>query len=393
MLGNILADYHNVVDDSVAFLFRSESIWLHVVGHTVLIVMPILFVFIVCKWTIELLHISNLRRRRTNNIFRSKNNGQQYKIPFGLMAFILTHSAKRQIYLSVIALSILPITYSLLELPKRIIDGAISTTGSLNNQSLTILAGFSQTDYLLFLCALYLSCILASSCLKYSLNLRMGKTTERLIRLMRLLVIKRSYYKKEHRMEDPLIPVITQEVEPVCRFGSSAVIVPLLHGGTVITIISFMMIQNVILGAAALTMVPIQLLLIPKMQRTVNQLVITRIGVIRVLSGNIQNRYTVSNRRATRENIKSLHNIRDKFYKAKYLMKALNNFIMNLTPFFFFTIGGYMVLMGQLTLGALVASLASYKDLAPAFRELFKYYQNYHDAKSRYREILNYVTG
>lgn len=392
MLGTILADYHNVVDDSVAFLFRSESIWLHVVGHTVLIVMPILFVFIVFKWTIELLRISNLRRR-TNKIFRSNRSGQQYKIPCGLMAFILTHSAKRQIFLSVTALSILPITYSLLELPKRIIDGAISTTGSLNSQSLNIKAGFSQTDYLLYLCALYLSCILAGSCLKYSLNLRMGKTTERLIRLMRLLIIKRTYYKPVHRMEDPLIPVITQEVEPVCRFGSSAVIVPLLHGGTVITIISFMMIQNVILGAAALTMVPIQLILIPKMQRTVNQLVTTRIGVIRTLTGNIQNRYTTSNRRMTRENIKSLHNIRDKFYKAKYLMKALNNFIMNLTPFFFFTIGGYMVLMGQLTLGALVASLASYKDLAPAFRELFKYYQNYHDAKSRYREILNYVTG
>ncbi|OED43246.1 hypothetical protein AB833_04205 [Chromatiales bacterium (ex Bugula neritina AB1)] len=392
MLGAILADYHNVVDESVAFLFRSESIWLHVVGHTVLIVMPILFVFIVLKWTIELLHISN-QRRRTNNIFRSSSSGQQYKIPCGLMAFILTHSAKRQIYLSVIALSILPITYSQLELPKRIIDGAISTTGSLNSQSLNIKAGISQTDYLLFLCALYLSCILASSCLKYSLNLRMGKTTERLIRLMRLLIIKQTYYKPVHRMEDPLIPVITQEVEPVCRFGSSAVIAPLLHGGTVITIISFMMMQNVILGAAALTMVPVQLFLIPKMQRTVNQLVKIRIGIIRALTGNIQNRYTTSSRRVTRENIKSLHNIRNKFYKAKYLMKALNNFIMNLTPFFFFTIGGYMVLMDQLTLGALVASLASYKDLAPAFRELFKYYQNYHDAKSRYREILNYVTG
>ena len=148
MLGAILADYHNVVDESVAFLFRSESIWLHVVGHTVLIVMPILFVFIVLKWTIELLRISN-QRRRTNNIFRSSSSGQQYKIPCGLMAFILTHSAKRQIYLSVIALSILPVTYSQLELPKRIIDGAISTTGSLNSQSLNIKAGISQTDYLL----------------------------------------------------------------------------------------------------------------------------------------------------------------------------------------------------------------------------------------------------
>lgn len=72
-------------------------------------------------------------------------------------------------------------------------------------------------------------------------------------------------------------------------------------------------------------------------------------------------------------------------------MKSLNNFIMNLTPFFFYTIGGFLVLENHLSLGALVASLASYKDLAPAIRELFKYYQLNQDAKLRYAEIRDYL--
>ena len=73
-------------------------------------------------------------------------------------------------------------------------------------------------------------------------------------------------------------------------------------------------------------------------------------------------------------------------------MKSLNNFIMNLTPFFFYTIGGFLVLEGRLSLGALVASLASYKDLAPAIRELFSYYQRIHDARLRYQEVQAFLS-
>ena len=73
------------------------------------------------------------------------------------------------------------------------------------------------------------------------------------------------------------------------------------------------------------------------------------------------------------------------------MMKAINNFIMNLTPFFFYTIGGYLVIEGKLSLGALVASLASYKDLASAIRELFNYYQSLQDARIRYREIVRFM--
>ena len=46
-------------------------------------------------------------------------------------------------------------------------------------------------------------------------------------------------------------------------------------------------------------------------------------------------------------------------FRVKFLMKSMNNFIMNLTPFFFYTIGGYLVLENQLSLGALVAAMES----------------------------------
>ena len=72
-------------------------------------------------------------------------------------------------------------------------------------------------------------------------------------------------------------------------------------------------------------------------------------------------------------------------------MKALNNFLTALTPFFFFSIGGYLVIDGQLSLGALVAVLAAFKDFSAPLRELFRYYQSLEDVRIRFDEINKFL--
>jgi ABC-type bacteriocin/lantibiotic exporter with double-glycine peptidase domain len=70
-------------------------------------------------------------------------------------------------------------------------------------------------------------------------------------------------------------------------------------------------------------------------------------------------------------------------------LKGLYNYTSNLTPFFFFSVGGYLVVQGQLSLGALVAALAAYKEISPAMRELFDFAQDWSDASARFEEITN----
>lgn len=77
--------------------------------------------------------------------------------------------------------------------------------------------------------------------------------------------------------------------------------------------------------------------------------------------------------------------------KLKSRFKCLYNFTTNLTPFFFFTIGGYLVLQQRLSLGALVAALAAYREIAPALRELFDFARNWSDARARYAEVIAVV--
>ena len=350
-----------------------------------MVVMPVILLALSIRWLYFTLawlssHVS------VKAPFTNGNN--TYSLPSGLFGFIVRYSGNAQLGLAFLALSTLPLTYLLLELPKRIVNGAISSeTNSLFNLELT--AQLDQVDYLLILCALYLLALMTSSVLKFVLNSKMGITAERLLRRIRLIVIRRK--KIFSKGGSSRIPVITQEVEPICSFSGDAIIVPLLHGGTLVTIILFMMMQNVVLGAAAISLLPVRIIVIPRFQRKVNQLIRKRVSVIRELSKRLQENTSLRERAIIRQQIQELHSIRVRMFRIKFLMKSLNNFIMNMTPFFFYTIGGFLVLENHLSLGALVASLASYKDLAPAIRELFKYYQLNQDAKLRYAEVRSYI--
>jgi hypothetical protein len=375
---------HDLIDQSTLSLFEHEHVWLHIIGHVVMVIMPVAILFLTLRWGYLILQW--LLRQKLNHPRRALIGKGAFTLPTGLMGFILRYSGRSQVLLSILALSILPITYIQLELPKRVINGAISAD-SLDTTSWTFNNHLDQVDYLLFLCTLFLASLLASACLKYILNVSMGTTSERLLRHIRLSVLRKYSATKRTNDNSALVPVITQEVEPVCTFSGDAFIVPLLHGGTVVTIITFMMMQNIILGAAAITLLPIQIVIIPKLQRKINVLIRKRVSVIRSLSTALQK---TANRKLIRGEIRNLQTIRQSIFRTKFLMKSLNNFIMNLTPFFFYTIGGYLVLENHLSLGALVASLASYKDLAPAIRELFNYYQRIHDAKLRYAEVQQF---
>jgi putative ABC transport system ATP-binding protein len=83
-----------------------------------------------------------------------------------------------------------------------------------------------------------------------------------------------------------------------------------------------------------------------------------------------------------------IYDIRFEIYRRKFFTKFLNNFIGQLTPFFFFSIGGYLVIKGNLSFGALVAVLAAYKDLASPWKELLDFYQNSENSRITYDQIV-----
>lgn len=152
------------------------------------------------------------------------------------------------------------------------------------------------------------------------------------------------------------------------------------------------------MGLAAIALYPLQAYFIPQLQRRVNLLGFARVREVRSLSQRIGEATSIiedvhvhyadqTQLDAFAQHLDRIYTIRYDIYRKKFFIKFLNNFIAQLTPFFFLSIGGYLVLRGSLTLGSLVAVLAAYKDLAPPWKELLDFYQLQQDARIKYAQL------
>ncbi len=165
-----------------------------------------------------------------------------------------------------------------------------------------------------------------------------------------------------------------------------------------LTSLVFLFVQNPALALSALIMLPVQLTLLPHLQNTLNAKVRERVYATRELthlltSGDSDAKTSLkkttnypSLRQQTRQ-IAALERVRIEISDLKGRLRGLYNYTSNLTPFFFFAIGGYLVVQQRLSLGALVAAIAAYREIAPAMRELFDFVQNWSDAEARFEEV------
>ena len=315
--------------------------------------------------------------------------------------FILRHSLKQQILLLIITLVSFPFLYYSLDLPKTIVNHAIKEDAKFPQYFLGF--EFSRIPYLVTLCAIFLALVFINGGFKYYINTLKGQLGERMLRrfryalYLRLLRFPTTYFHKTSSAQ--IIPMITTECEQLGGFIGDAFVLPLFQGGQLLTIIIFMFMQDPILGAAAVTLYPIQGYIIPKLQSIVNQLQKRRIRMVRVLADKVQESSGGLAEIQANDTVKlqlsgfahllgAIYDVRFEIYRRKFFVKFLNNFIGQLTPFFFYLIGGYLVIRGNLSFGALVAVLAAYKDLASPWKELLDFYQNNQNSRITYDQIV-----
>jgi putative ABC transport system ATP-binding protein len=317
-----------------------------------------------------------------------------------IFKFIYAHSRKQQLFITILTLLSFPFLYYSLELPKTIINRAIQGT---EFPQTALGFQFDQIEYLLFLSAIFLVLVLINGAFKYYINVYKGRLGERLLRRLRYQLYERMlHFPLRFFSRVPpgqVIPIITSEVEPLGGFVGECFATPIFQGGTLLTILFFMAMQDPILGLAAIALYPAQAFLIPRLQRRVNQLSKERIRLVRTLADRIgetalgleeiqahaATKYLLAKFSAQ---LATNYDIRFRIYVLKFLVKFLNNFFAQLTPFFFYAIGGYFVITQRLTAGALVAILAAYKDLAAPWRELLDFYQQKEDARIKYEQVV-----
>lgn len=317
-----------------------------------------------------------------------------------IFGFIWRYSKAQQITIMVMTAFSLPFLYFVLDLPKYIINDAIDG----KSFPVEILGfEFGQIALLMLLCALFLILLVINAVFSMVINTYKGVSSERLIRRLRYRLyenILRFPPRHFQRVTPPeLSAMITAEVEPMADFISDSFSMPMVQGGTMLTILFFMISEDPILGIVAISMVPVQAYVIPKLQRKVNMLGRERVFRARKLAGwvgesvqgigDIHSNDTSAYMRANlSEKLGGIFNIRYQLYQKKFFMKALNVFLSQLTPLFFYSIGGILIINGDLSLGALVAVLAAYARFTTPWKELLKYYQRYNDIKIKYEQLI-----
>jgi len=316
-----------------------------------------------------------------------------------LFSFIWKHSKREQIMLLAVTLITFPFLFATLELPKRIINDAIGAS-----DPVIPLAGYdlSQIQFLTALCLGYLGAVLVHGLLKMRLNTMKGVTAERLLRRFRFKLIARMmrfpkrYYQNTSQGE--LVSMVTSEAEPMGGLMGDFIAQPVFQAGQMIIIVVFLFLQSFWFGLAGVALIPLQAYIIPILQRQINLLNKERIKQVRLLSAEIGE--TAAGITDLRTNggwrfrlagftarLGELFTIRFKIYQKKFFMKFLNNFITQLTPFFFYLVGGILAIRGEITVGALVAALAAYKDLSSPWKELLAYYNQTQDMALRWEIV------
>jgi len=293
-----------------------------------------------------------------------------------------------------------PFLYYSYDLPKIIVNKAI---GGGDGPRSIFGTELGQIEYLLVLSFIFLALVAINGGFKYYINVYRGIVGERLLRRIRYMLLNRtlrfpiSHFRNVSQGE--LVSMTTTETEPLGGFFGEAFSLPVFQGGQLITMLAFMFVQNWILGLLAISLYPIQGYVIPKLQRAVNLLGKERVKTVRKLSERIsetaQGIGDIHANAATQyeladfsERLGRIYDIRYTIYRKKFFIKFLNNFLAQVTPFFFYAIGGYFVIKGELSIGSLVAVLAAYKDVAAPWKELLNYYQRKEDARIKYEQLI-----
>ncbi len=343
-----------------------------------------------------------------------------------LFRYIWKHSKRDQLIVCAVVLASQPFYFMSLDLPRQIVNEAIqgeafrdgNTTAPflklgidlpswLGGGSFQIFDGFqlSRVGLLFGLSTLFLFFVIINGGFKYWINVAKGILGERMLRRMRFdlftMVLRFTPEALRTVKSSETATIIKDEVEPIGGFIGDAFITPVFLTMQAATALFFIMVQNVWLGLLALGVVGIQIIIIPRLRRELLRLGRERQLASRELAGRIGEvldgievvhvhhaynweRAEIGNRLYT------LFDIRVKIYNRKFVVKFLNNFLSQLTPFFFYAIGGYFALRGTLDIGQLVAVISAYRELPPPLKELIDWDQQRLDVQVKYDQVTQH---
>jgi ABC-type bacteriocin/lantibiotic exporter with double-glycine peptidase domain len=198
-----------------------------------------------------------------------------------------------------------------------------------------------------------------------------------------------------------VVSALVTEIASVGDFVGIAIAVPVSNILTLLAFATYLIWLNPLLAIISLSIYPIVLILVPRLQKKANLANKKRVDATRDMSSLIGESITgiheIHGNGSFGIESHKFNGIADKMLKIRIVwnlyrlaVKTVNNFFNNLSPFIIFILGGYLAMNGQLEIGSLVAFLSAQEKLAEPWKELLDFYQSYQDASVRYKRTMDY---
>lgn len=312
------------------------------------------------------------------------------QMPPTIYHYLFRYSKWQQGVVILLTLAILPLAPIPLELQRRLLDDAVAN---------------DDVDLLIWLGALYVIVLLVTSGLKLAMRIQRELISARIVHALRRSVYYRIYTLIPQSMktrsqkgddvidEGAVVSMLSSEVEKLGGFAGAAISGPLLHIGTLVSVLGYMFWIEPLVASIALALYSPQFILVPFFQARMNRLAEQKAITVRALGNYIVDNPEpdLLNKPPPRGFISltdTILKLRTKFLMTKNVMKTINNLLISLGPFGVIVYGGYLVIQDEVEVGVILAFVSGLERLGGPIRELTASYGSITDAHMRYRILL-----
>jgi len=294
---------------------------------------------------------------------------------------IWSTTGRQQILLVALAVVISLLAMAPLEFQRHIING---------------LAGRDTVTNLALFCGGYLAVSLCVSVLKWVLNLRSNALGEDCVRGIRADLFDNRIAIARSGGADPqqgkagtLLTMISSEAEKVGRFTGEAFSGPLVEAGTLLSVLGYMLFTEPALGLIVLVLAIPQVILVPMVQKKINQLTTERVKTLRQANDMVVEslREGEDGTLQVKPFFARVMDLQIGVYRLKFGSRALINGANSLAVATILFAGGWMVLEGKTEIGIVVAFLSGFDKIVDPSRQLIAFFRSVSSIRVQYELI------
>jgi ABC-type bacteriocin/lantibiotic exporter with double-glycine peptidase domain len=295
-----------------------------------------------------------------------------------LFRFVWQMSARDQIFLSLVAISVFLADLVPLELQRRITNAAVDK----HDFKIVILLSLG-----------YLVAAAVMGLLKFWLNVYRSAVSERASRHMRLnenlITMVNDKNRGDPEDEGVAISIVVSEVEAVGGFVGSSFSEPILNGGILLSVFGYMLIVEPLMALIALALFVPQMLFIPLLQDSINRRTQRRIKTLRKLGVDIvETKASRSDReRSFRRRVRRVYDLNMQIFRRKFGMNFLMNLFYHFGVIGILFIGSWFVIEDKTEIGTVVAFISGMNRMNDPWGDLVNYFRDLTNAAVKFRMI------